>query len=226
MKKDTSIDSEGNPIIWGDWVAFETAPDSLLKGLPPEDQEAIQQQAGSPLQIVGFSEHGNAELEFRSGEHDYRTIWIEPKHLVKVRFTPEALTVSNTRNSKREKEWRHKVVQAWIKMSQTLRSGEDNMYDWASLLMYDLVQNRPEEAWILIDALRHATDDLQVLAHLAAGHLEDLLAQHGDKFIDRFEALAKQDTDFRQMLGGVWQNSMSDEVWERVQAIALRAKWD
>lgn len=36
--------------------------------------------------------------------------------------------------------------------------------------------------------------------------------------------LAKEDERFNYLLGGVWQNTMSDEVWKRVQA-ARREVW-
>ena len=59
----------------------------------------------------------------------------------------------------------------------------------------------------------------KVVAVLAAGPLEDLLAKRGVDFIDRVEELARKDPKFNQLLGGVWRNAMTDEVWQRVQAI-------
>ena len=59
----------------------------------------------------------------------------------------------------------------------------------------------------------------RTLALLAAGPLEDLLAYDGARCIDRVEQLAKEDEKFNWLLGGVWRNSMTDEVWERVQAV-------
>ena len=59
----------------------------------------------------------------------------------------------------------------------------------------------------------------KVVAVLAAGPLEDLLAKRGVDFIDRVEELARKDPKFNQLLGGVWRNTMTDEVWQRVQAI-------
>jgi hypothetical protein len=59
-----------------------------------------------------------------------------------------------------------------------------------------------------------------ILANIAAGPLENSLVYHGDKFIDRFEVLAREDQQFRKLLGAVWQNNMSDALWARVKAIA------
>jgi len=63
-----------------------------------------------------------------------------------------------------------------------------------------------------------------LLGNLAAGPLEDLLAYHGSEMIDELELLARRNPDFSYLLGGVWQNLMSDDVWKRVQAAASR-RW-
>jgi hypothetical protein len=52
------------------------------------------------------------------------------------------------------------------------------------------------------------------------------LAQHGDNFIDRVEAMAQSDPEFAKVLGGVWQNSMSDALWQRIQVVWDRRGWD
>jgi hypothetical protein len=77
----------------------------------------------------------------------------------------------------------------------------------------------PEVAWQAIVALsREALTDQQI-AVLAAGPLEDLLAYHGPAFIDRVEREARVYRAFRQLLGGVWRNSIAEPVWHRVEAI-------
>ncbi|TVQ84867.1 MAG: hypothetical protein EA357_01910 [Micavibrio sp.] len=121
-----------------------------------------------------------------------------------------------------------KLVSAWIKMSSA--EDESSEYEknfWAAERMFKLVENNPEEAWIVLNAIRQATDDDNVLAHLAAGHLEDFINEHGEKFIDRFEELAKNDENFRRLLGGVWQrDKMSDNLCARLKVIALPPEWD
>jgi hypothetical protein len=51
---------------------------------------------------------------------------------------------------------------------------------------------------------------------IAAEPLEDYLVKCGDQVIAKIEALAASDPKFQHLLRGVWKNSMSDEVWERV----------
>ncbi len=127
-----------------------------------------------------------------------------------------------------------KLVDAWIKVSGALNvfQGEPGSEDldpnfWASERLYDLVQNEPEKAWPIILAIRNATNDYKVLAHLAASHFEDLINAHGEKFIDRIEALAKEDESFRRFIGGVWpRRDIPPQLLERLEAIALKPYWD
>ena len=57
----------------------------------------------------------------------------------------------------------------------------------------------------------------RVIAVLAAGPLEDLIANHGAEIIDEVERLARQNPMFKHLLGGVWESG-KPEVWERVTA--------
>ena len=90
--------------------------------------------------------------------------------------------------------------------------------------MYDAVHDEPEIAWpaILQILERELTEDQTSV--LAAGPLEDLLAVHGLQFIERVEREAERSPRFNHLLGGVWQNQMSQEIWERVQK-ARREIW-
>ena len=83
--------------------------------------------------------------------------------------------------------------------------------------MFDAVQDAPEQAWLaILQILAQGLTDGE-LSLLAAGPLESLLDWHGSQFIDRVENEAKNNPKFNHLLGGVWQNLMSHEIWERVQ---------
>lgn len=81
----------------------------------------------------------------------------------------------------------------------------------------DLLYEDPEAGWLVIQEI--ATRELpdEVMAIFAAGPVENLLARHGRQFIDRVEEKARLDSKFNYILGGVWQNLMTDEIWERVK---------
>lgn len=91
-----------------------------------------------------------------------------------------------------------------------------------------LVRESPNDALSVIQFINTGIaekNDYELLSNLAAGPLEDLLVRNGSKVIDRIEVIAKEDSEFRKCLGGVWQNAMSDELFERVQKYADHS-WD
>jgi hypothetical protein len=58
-----------------------------------------------------------------------------------------------------------------------------------------------------------------VLGSLAAGPFEDLLAQHGEEFIERMAEFSEKYPKFREMLHSVWKSTIPEEVWERLEKI-------
>ena len=107
------------------------------------------------------------------------------------------------------------VVEDWLEKS----SREDG-----HTTMYDVVYDEPEIAWPAILQILERELREEQIAVLAAGPLEDLLALHGPEFIDRVECEAARNPRFNRLLGGVWQNRMLQEIWERVQK-ARREVW-
>jgi uncharacterized protein DUF6869 len=81
------------------------------------------------------------------------------------------------------------------------------------------VKEHPERAWEAIVAVVADAGARKFLGLLAAGPVEDLLALHGPQFIDRIEKAAREDATLASVLEGVWQFTMSDEIWERVQLV-------
>lgn len=61
----------------GDLVLLIRAPQALVSGLPEEDQAAIRAVVGKPIKFAGIA-YGQAELEFRDGDGDDHTIWVDP----------------------------------------------------------------------------------------------------------------------------------------------------
>jgi hypothetical protein len=110
---------------------------------------------------------------------------------------------------------RHSHSYAWNK-DMILTKVDKSQTDWANDEIFDITYERPIELWPLILEVLQRTQDPNVLAVLAAGPLEDYLAKCGHQVISEIEARAAADEKFKRLLGGVWKNSMSDEVWERV----------
>ncbi len=119
------------------------------------------------------------------------------------------------------------VAKAWIEMWDIeLEDPARNMYGWVDDFEYEAVYENPDLAIdLVLEVLNHAPTD-KTKEVLAAGPLEQVLANHGSKIIERVESLAGSNPDFSSLLGGVWQNSMSPEIWQRVQRVWNRSGWD
>jgi hypothetical protein len=74
-----------------------------------------------------------------------------------------------------------------------------------------------EEAMDAILAVLKLNPSDKVIAVLAAGPLEDLIADHGPEVIDKIEKIARQNLKFKHLLGGAWESGKPG-AWERVTA--------
>ena len=122
----------------------------------------------------------------------------------------------------------------WIAYARYPSPAEDTP-DQVQADAYDLgylVEDEPEKAWEAIKYIvtrypeadlidREESEARRVVGLLAAGPLEDFLSLYGPDFIERAEAEASRDRRMAWALGGVWQFTMTDDVWARVQRAAL-----
>lgn len=117
---------------------------------------------------------------------------------------------------------RKKFIDAWVAYSEAKEGSADYKRNfWAEEAMWKFSRDKPELCWELILGILGRDLSDSAVANLAAGATEDLLATHGPDFIERVETRARQDRKFRHLLGGVWQNDMTDEIWERVKTAAV-----
>lgn len=118
------------------------------------------------------------------------------------------------------------LMECWLaSQSEDLETKQEN--DWAFMEPAEEARDNPEKAWeYILFAVRDTRFSSANLGVLAASALEDLLSYHGAAYIDRVEHEANTDPRFAWMLGGVWKFQMSDEVWNRVQAVWDRHGWD
>lgn len=98
--------------------------------------------------------------------------------------------------------------------------------EWANDLITDLTYESPADLWPIILAVLSKRPPISVIEILAAGPLEDYLSKLGERVIEQVEQQAKSDPAFANLLGGVWQNEMSDDVWRRVRNVWDRSGWD
>ena len=109
------------------------------------------------------------------------------------------------------------LVAGWIAFQHAARAGRQNEADFSPVeKVMELTDFRPEEAWAFVLAAFEADATDYIRGMLAAGPLEDLLANYGAQVIDRIEEQAAMSTEFADLLGGVWRNAIEDDVWYRV----------
>lgn len=112
------------------------------------------------------------------------------------------------------------LVDKWIRAQETEQSQSSHNH-WSVDYVIDLnVQDRFNELWAFVLQVYKRDISDNTLMNLAAGPLEDLLASAGPKYIDEVEELARKDPKFRKLLGGVWQNDINDDLWNRVKKAA------
>lgn len=91
--------------------------------------------------------------------------------------------------------------------------------------IFDIAVNNPENLWELIIDIIRMDPPNTVQEILAAGLLEDYLVKCGSNNIDKIKEQSESDKMFSHLLGGVWKNKMSDELWNTVQECADKTKW-
>ena len=112
-------------------------------------------------------------------------------------------------------------INEWIKHQEDTYDDDDAELHWTDDHLIKLVLcDEIEELWEFVIRTYRKELSPEVIGILSAGALEDILAKRGEEYIGRVELLAANDPKFKYLLGGVWQNAMSDEVWSRLQAVA------
>ena len=114
------------------------------------------------------------------------------------------------------------VAHSYLEMIDANEASTDPAKEisWAYTCLDDIQMNNPELAFrIILMMIGMLTSPWQA-GMLAAGPLEDLIANQGHLFIDRIEKLAKQSQRFRYVLSGVWPQGRSDTPeWKRIAAL-------
>jgi hypothetical protein len=115
----------------------------------------------------------------------------------------------------------------WVQYWKASEDSEirDSLF-WINEKEWDLVKSFPFQAWRLVLAILELDSSPAIQEVLSAGPLENLLAKHGEVLIEVVEERARTSAVFASLLGGVWQNSMSDAIWSRVQSVWNRSGWD
>jgi hypothetical protein len=113
------------------------------------------------------------------------------------------------------------IPEMWIKLHYLPNKEREESHLFSAYeKLHELVRNDPEVAWCLLQKMWKLDSSDKMLANIAAGLLEDLLNNHGKIFIERVENATHSDPIFKKMLGAVWQSNISEDIWERIRAVA------
>ena len=78
--------------------------------------------------------------------------------------------------------------------------------------VFRLPDDEPEDCWRFIQIACELPLSNDQLGLLGAGVLEDLMGAHGDDFLDRVEAAAKESVAMQTVVDAVWTMSMDTYV--------------
>ncbi len=119
------------------------------------------------------------------------------------------------------KHTKSKLAKDWIAYQKIndKESHEAKKYEWAIFQFWDMVLLSPALSWEVILEVINQTDDEHILANLAAGPLESLLAEHPKVAIKWVEREMVKSPKFKNLLLGVWQNLIPGEEWEKIQKL-------
>jgi hypothetical protein len=116
---------------------------------------------------------------------------------------------------------REELIEAYLAHARSVAAdASDERLFWAYERIHDLVHEDPEALWMLLPRIVVGCDDDLMLAYVAASPLEELICDHGPRFIDRIEAEAAVNPRFLRALTGVWGRSvMAPDVAARLDAL-------
>jgi hypothetical protein len=97
------------------------------------------------------------------------------------------------------------LAEAWIAKSESGWTDEDDR-------LSDLFADSPDKALATIFAIMQLTDKAKTLGGLGAGHFENFLGIHAEKYLGVLHSLGLQHRRLREVLDNVWQGAMPKSV--------------
>lgn len=113
-------------------------------------------------------------------------------------------------------------VDAYIEVHESGNaSNENHPCYWAIEKFADMEMEHPDLNWAAMLQVISLSTAADVIAHLAAGPLEELVELHGVEYIDRIETTAQSNLNFRVLLRELIETT-DKNIWSRI----LRARSD
>lgn len=127
----------------------------------------------------------------------------------------------------REDERDEDLARAYVaRLNAERKTGQWDALFWTHERTNYLTRYLPHKALRVILLVWSMDQSVETMQNLSAGEIENLLSRKGTEMISFVEAEARRDPGFAKLLGGVWKNRMTDEVWARLQSVWDRRGWD
>jgi hypothetical protein len=103
--------------------------------------------------------------------------------------------------------------------SQEVESDQRSEADWEVVFAVQDLGSQPEELWRFIVIAEPICRSNAAFGMLGTGPLEDLIAENGPAFIDRLEAMARDNRRFAKLFAHVWIDAGEDALTQRYLAL-------
>ena len=110
------------------------------------------------------------------------------------------------------------VASAWIEERKNYEERRRMQSLWALKALDNICKTDPARGLRIVEQICNEDHSDSIIEVLAAGPMENLLANHGREIIEQVEEIARRNPVFRELLGGVWQRETETAVWERIVA--------
>ena len=114
-----------------------------------------------------------------------------------------------------------KLAKSWVvaqKLGMDSSGYEKNK--WAVDELIDLADDKPEELWELVLEILNQDSSDEIVKLVGAGPLEDLMVNHGEKYIDRVEEQSVKSEVFKAAMKSVWLDGEDTSLSARFFEIA------
>ena len=118
------------------------------------------------------------------------------------------------------------LVKSWVALHKAEHGSDDYQSNfWAFDSLIKLLFDDPNAGVDCIIEILNYDSSIVISENIAAGPLEDLLSFHGIDAVEILEKKIEKSPRLSATLGGVWQNSISNEVWSKFETIRSKKKW-
>ena len=112
------------------------------------------------------------------------------------------------------------LVDSWLNYTNESTELAKDQYSAAYEAVQRYLRDDHTVAWQFIQSAykRDMSEKAQLV--FACGPLEEFIHYHACQYIEQIESLARADTKFTNLLGGVWyRDTVPPDIWKRIETL-------